>query len=472
MFSFPEASRVLGIELKLPDPPVSLIRGASIDSRKIERGELFVALRGSRDDGHRFLADAFHQGASGALIEKDFFSSHQKELSETPSLYRNLLPVADPQTSLMDLAAHLRHLYHPVTIGITGSVGKTTTKEFLNYLLEKKFRVLSNAGNFNNHLGLPLTLFRLNPEHQICIAELGANHKGEIRSLANLLRPEHAMITRISPAHLSGFGSLEGIYEAKLEILESLPRGAIVVLPDEDRLLREQVKKYKVRVLTVGYSASADYRITDTAVANSSVSFRLNGRGFIFPGVGGFLAANAAMAVAMAESVGVAWGEIPERWADLHLPEGRFQESRLDRDIRVIYDGYNASPASFEAALDAFELIEATGRKFLVFADMLELGDEALNYHERLGRKAARSQLDYAVAYGPNASVSIEVIRQVNPLIWAEHFNDAEGTALFLMDQIRAGDILLLKASRGMKIDEVLQMLQQKRLSAQPQSKF
>ena len=469
VFSFLDASRALGIELQFPDPRFSFISGASIDSRTIERGELFVALRGSRDDGHRFLADAFRKGASGALIEKSFFSFKQKELAQAPVLYRNLLLVADPQSALVDLAAHLRRFYHPLTVGITGSVGKTSAKEFLNYLLNKKFKVLSSAGNFNNHLGLPLTLLRLKPDHRICIAELGANHKGEIRCLANLLMPQHAIITRISPAHLSGFGSMEGIYEAKLEILEPLPDGAGVVLPYEDRLLFERVRKRNVKILTVGHSSNADYCIENVAVRNSCVSFELNGRSFAFPGVAGFLAINAAMAIAMAGHIGVSPGEIPERWSDLRLPEGRFQERHLDQDIRVIYDGYNASPASFEAALDAFEMIEATGRKFLVFADMLELGDEAFKYHERLGRRASRFPLDYAAAYGPNAKVSIDAIRRENPLIRAEHFERAEDVAAFLRDQIRAGDILLLKASRGMKIDEVLEFLDQKKLTAPPQ---
>lgn len=459
MFSLPEACQALGARLHFPKP---LLRaaGVSIDTRVLKRGDLFVALRGAHQDGHRFLEDAFRKGAAGALIEKAHFDSKPSGFS--PPEFKNLLVVADTFRALGRLAAWYRGRFELRSVAITGSVGKTSTKEFLHYLLGRKFSVLANAGNFNNHLGLPLTLFGLRPEHDFCVAELGANHCGEIRELAGLLKPSCAVITQISSAHLEGFGSLEAVYAAKLELLESLAEGSVAILPDDDAVLCEKVRRYPLNLVWVGFSGKANYRISRVEVQGSTVRFDLNGCRFSFPGLAGFFAKNAALALAAAAELGIPLEEQPREWKDVKLAPGRFEEKILGRNVRVIYDGYNANPASFEKALEAFSALEVSGKKILVFADMLELGKEEEKYHEELGRRIAHCPFDYVAAYGKRAQRSIEKLREENPFMKADYFERSEEVAATLGVRVEAGDALLLKASRGMKMEDVLKSFQEK----------
>lgn len=451
MLSFPEAAALLGASLEFPNPS-SVLSGASIDTRTLQKGNLFVALPGAREDGHCYLAEAFAKGASGALIGKSYFEQNRESLRSC----KNLLPVQDPLAAFASVARAYRSRFKIPVAGITGSVGKTSTKEFLSFLLSLNRKVLATQGNLNNHLGLPLTLFGLKEFHQVCVAELGASHKGEIRELASILKPDHAIITCVAPVHLSGFGSLEGIYEAKLELFEALSPHSTAVIPDDDAVLFARAAGMGLRVVRVGESPSADYRISDVRTVDAFVRFKVNGREYAFPGIAKFLSRNAAMAIALAEAMGVQASEIPEIWENFKLPSGRFQSRLLASGVSVIDDGYNASPASFKAALEVFSGIQAPGRRVLVFADMRELGNEEVRYHQELGGRIASSGLDLAVAYGPLANYAIEKIHALNPSAEAYHFDDARGVADFLRARLRKGDALLLKASRGMKIEEVL----------------
>lgn len=443
------------------------IRGASIDSRTLEPGNLFVALKGQKDDGHRYLAAAFLKGASSALLEKAFFDSHKEALFKNPGTYHNLLPVEEPLAAFSKMAAWFRRAASVKAVGITGSAGKTTTKEFLHYLLKHEAPVLANQGNFNNHLGLPLTLFRLQPSHRFCIAELGANHKGEIASLASILKPDAAIITQVAPAHLEGFGSLEEVYRAKCELMEALPKGAPVIFPDDDSKLAARARELALGVILVGESEAADYRISKVKLKEGWVHFTLNEKWkFKFPGLAAFLARNAAMAVAAAEALGCSRDAMPKSWKGIPWPKGRFQEKILPQDIRVIDDSYNANPSSFCKALEAFHALEGTARKLVVFGDMLELGPEEIEYHEALGRDLARYSFDKVLGYGRLAERSVEAYRREkgwDPLQeGASHFEKQEELADYVVQQIQAGDRVLLKASRGMKMEKILEVLEQK----------
>jgi UDP-N-acetylmuramoyl-tripeptide--D-alanyl-D-alanine ligase len=460
---FPDAAKSLQINLALPNSPQAF-SGASIDTRTIQPGNLFIAFKGEKSDGHLFLDEAFRKGASGALVDRRFFEAQIKPVS--PSLYKNLLPVENVQEALTQLATIYRASLKLKAAAITGSVGKTSTKEFLSYLLRQKYSVLSNEGNFNNHLGLPLTIFRMKPEHEVAVCELGANHVGEIRFLSTILKPDIAAITCVAPCHLEGFGSLEKIYQAKLELFESLSEGAPAILGDEDPVLIKQASRMNLKFIKVGESAQADYRFTDVRVEQGSVSFLLNGKKrFSFPGIAAFLVKNAAMAIAVAEAMGVSLAEMPEAWVDIKMPAGRFQEQTLFSGVRVIFDGYNASPASFAAALTTFDSLRVEGRKILVFADMLELGNEEKSHHTQLGVKIAQCRFDNIVAYGDRSKFAIDAIRVENPTLQVHHFENAEQAALYLKDKIQSGDALLLKASRGMKIETILKTLQDQQLS-------
>lgn len=462
MFSFLEASRELGIPLQFPNPAVQAA-GASIDTRTLAAGDLFVALKGTRQDGHTYLEEAFRKGAAGSLMDQKVFDSEKERFSGPRGLFQNLLTVRDTEKSLQDLALWNRNRFSVAAVGVTGSVGKTSTKEFLSYLLGLKFSVLSNRGNFNNHLGLPLTLLQLDISHRFAVAELGANHAGEIRALSHLLKPAAAILTQVSPAHLEGFGSLDAIYNAKLELLESLPPGSPAVLPDDDLRLIEKARRLNLHLILVGKSVRADCRLTDCFVKDAYVHFELNGNWrFAFPGLAPFLARNAAMAAAMAEALGLRLEEVPGIWEGIALPSGRFQERLIGDGIRIIDDGYNANPASFEKALETFQILEAAGKKILVFSDMLELGAESEKYHDELGRKIAACSLDFVAAYGERAKRSLQALHRENPSLEARHFKSSRDVADFLITLLRPGDVVLMKASRGMKVEEVWRSLEEK----------
>ena len=455
MFSYREAARLLNVEIFLPHLSHQPT-GVSMDSRSLKSGDLFVALPGQRADGHDYLERAFFKGASGALVRKKYLESHLDFEKRARGKLFNLLPVEDPAAAMSALANWHRQRFNVKAIGITGSVGKTTTKEFLHFLLRQENSVLANQGNFNNHLGLPLTLLRLQPEDRYCVAELGASHRGEIRHLANLLKPEAAILTQISPAHLEGFGTLEDVYEGKLELFDALPEGAPAVIPDDDLHLIRKAKRRNLKWVRVGSSQDADYRISDLYVESGRVFFTLQGsRRFSFRSLAPFLARNAAMAIAMAHLMGVPFERMPEAWEGLELPGGRFQQRILKNGVRLIDDGYNASPASFEKALEAFEDLEGMGRKILVFSDMLELGPEEIKYHESLGRKIGLLHFDCVLAYGRCSFSAIEVLRRDYDHPCAYHFEVASHVADYLHGFLMRDDLVLLKASRGMHIEQV-----------------
>lgn len=453
---FPEAAQKLSAPLLKPEPSLA-IEGASIDTRTLKPGNLFVALRGEKEDGHRYLDAAFQKGASGALIETSFA---QKSGSVFSPGWKNLMAVPDPAGAFLRLSAVYRQSFSlSAAVGVVGSVGKTSTKEFLAYLLSKKFKTLSTQGNLNNHLGLPLTLMGLTPAHQICVCELGTNRLGDVRQLAQVLKPDFGLLTRVAPEHLEGFGGMEQVYEGEAELFECLRSGSCAVIPEGDPELEKRLSRFPLKWVRVGEKESADYRVTEMSSKEGKVSFKVNGVSFAFPGAALFLARNAAMAVAMAEICGVRMSELPEVWDDFKLPDGRFQIQHLPCGAQAIFDGYNASPASFEAALETFEGMRADGRKFLVVSDMLELGAEERKYHETLGRQIGASKVDCVIGYGPRTQWSLEILKQQYPEISVEYVQNAEEAGKRLQELVRKGDCLLLKASRGMRIENALKGL-------------
>ncbi|MSR76696.1 MAG: UDP-N-acetylmuramoyl-tripeptide--D-alanyl-D-alanine ligase [Candidatus Omnitrophica bacterium] len=463
MFSFRDASSVLGVECQMGNSSI-LIQGAAIDTRKLEPGNLFVAIKTNSDDGHHYLEDAFLKGASGALIDQDYFSLHRLKFQSNPTVFQNLLPVLQPSQAFSQLATWYRDSQSMKAIAITGSVGKTSTKEFLAHLLRHKSPTLSTEGNLNNQLGLPMTLFRRQTAHRFCVAELGANHSGDIRELCAILKPDLGMITQIAPAHLKGFGTLRGVYDAKCELMQALAQGAAMILPEHDNVLIARAKKLRLKVITVGYSMMADYQISDAQREGKWISFWLNhSRKFYFPGIATFLSINAAMAVAAAEALGLPIGEMPEKWEGLEMPQGRFQERLYANDIRVIDDSYNASPSSFRRSLEAFAAMPDRRRKIVVIADMLELGDEEKKFHEVLGRCIGSHSFDVVVAYGPLSKSTVDILdSEFKGKVRTAYFQGREQAADFLLGQVQSSDDILLKASRGMSMDKVLRVFEEK----------
>jgi len=453
VFSYLEASRLLRVSPEFQDLTLK-IRSLSIDTRSLNPGDLFVAFKGEHSDGHQFLANAFAKGASGAMVDLTQQDAALCNLRGAKVPVRNLIRVQDPQAAMTTLAAEYRKSLPVKVIGITGSVGKTTTKEFLAYLLRRKYATLATAGNLNNHFGVPIMLSRLEPSHQYCVMEMGASHPGEIRYLSELAGPSGGILTPIGPAHLEGFGSLDNIYNTKLELADHLnPSDPLVVLASDEQLL-EKIKGRGRDCITVGYLDGADYRITDVRLEGGEVSFLVNGvQNFSFPGQAPFLALNAGLAIAMVRSLGLSWDEIPKKWDDVGFASGRFRETILTNGIRVIDDSYNANPVSFENALTAFKSLPGSGKKILVFADMRELGPEEKRFHCELGENIVASGADLALAYGPLTRNSIDAVRG---RIDARHFEDSAEALKSLREFVRPGDIVLFKGSRSMHVEKVL----------------
>jgi UDP-N-acetylmuramoyl-tripeptide--D-alanyl-D-alanine ligase len=297
-------------------------------------------------------------------------------------------------------------------------------------------------------------LSRLDPPHQYAVMEMGASHSGEIRYLSGLAVPSGGILTPIGPAHLAGFGSLENIYNAKLELADSLKKEDPLVVSADDAHLLDKIRQKGRKPTTVGYSDHADFRITDMKAEDGEVSFLLNGKGrFTIPVTASFMALNAGLAIAMARSLGLTWEEIPRKWADVGFASGRFREIILPSGVRVVDDGYNANPVSFENALKAFGSLPGSGKKIVVFADMLELGAEEERFHRELGEKIAGSGVDLALGYGKLARASIDAARgQMD----ARHFGDSAEVLETLRGILRPGDAVLFKASRGMHVEAVL----------------
>ena len=459
-WNFEVAAHELKGELLLPDPQKSW-SGASIDTRTVKAGNVFFALPGGRQDGHDFLWEAFRKGASGAVIRREFFKKFRERLFRERTLFHNLILVSDPEEALAVLASRYRSNFSAVGVGVTGSVGKTSTKEFLYFLLGQKYPVLRSYGNRNNHLGLPLTLFELEPEHQYCIAELGANHQGEIRRLSNLLRPEVGVITCVTAAHLEGFGSLSRIYDSKLELADALAKNkGTLVLPDHDTELIKRAKKRKVPILFFGRKRSSDFRLSDVHSRDGWVEFEVNARwSFRFPGFASFQAENAVAALSACFACGISPSEFPSIWKDVSFAEKRFEVSSPREGILFINDCYNANPYSFGKALEAFNAMEKKGRKILVLGDMLELGSGSAAYHRALGKKIQEKNFQAFLSIGHwMREAALVCEKEGNPPLTL-HFEDKGMLSHFLGHFLKPHDQVLFKASRGIKLEEVVSVL-------------
>lgn len=454
------AARALKNRVILPDPQKKWA-GASIDTRTLKSGEVFFALRGKNQDGHDYLWEAFRRGASGAVIREDFFRIARERLFRERALFHNLIAVRNPEAALFNLSGEFRKKFSVTGVGITGSVGKTSTKEFIRFLLSQKYPVLASSGNWNNHLGLPLTLFSLEPEHLYCAAELGASRTGEIRRLSNLLKPRVGVITGVSAAHLEGFGTLQKIYESKLELADALVKTkGTLVLPDWDPQLIEKARQRKIPILLFGRARTSDFRLSSVKVRDGWVELEINERwSFRFPGYAIFQAENALAALTAAFACGIRPSELPSVWTDVVFPRGRFEISSPKEGITFVDDCYNANPYSFERSLESFEALEKTGRKILVLGDMLELGRESMVYHRELGERIRTRGFQALFTTGHWIRETALVCEQAGDPPLALHFENKEMLAHFLGNFLKPGDQVLFKASRGIHLEEIIRVL-------------
>jgi UDP-N-acetylmuramoyl-tripeptide--D-alanyl-D-alanine ligase len=436
-----------------PDGPV---RRISTDTRAIGQGDCFIALRGPHFDGHDFVQDAAERGASAAVV------SYPTRAANSPSALA-LLQVQDTLTALHKLATNYRRLMPPSTriIAVTGSSGKTTTKEMIAAVLGQRFQVIKTDGNKNNHIGLPLNLLRLDPCYDFGVFELGTNHPGEIAQLAELCRPEVGVVTNVGLAHAEFLGDEAGVAREKGALIEALPADGFAVLNADDRWHAELRARMRGTVVMVGIEQFADIRASDIQI-NGDVKFRLNlakkredvvirlhtlGRHQIY---------NALQAAAVGTIHGLDLDEIREGLETMEFPVMRMQP--IERaGIRFVNDCYNANVVSMKAALQMLAETPCRGRKVAVLGEMLELGAHRCQAHLDLGAQAAGSGLALLVTVGEAGQLIADgAVRRGMEAHRVLPVADAAQAAELLRWLLRDGDFVLLKGSRGVKLEEIV----------------
>ena len=436
------------------DPGVR-VEGVSIDTRTLEPGALFVAIRGPHFDGHAFLEQAIARGAAGLLV-----SRNGAPTGPTPTIR-----VADTIEALGALASVERDRFAGSVVAITGSNGKTTTKEMCASILAAAgLRARRSPGNLNNHIGLPISILGLESRDEALVVELGMNHPGEIDRLARIASPDVGAITQIAAAHLGPVGSLEEIARAKGELFDRIRPGGVAILNADDPKISEQARRFGGTRLRFALEAEAEYRAVDLRPEGSAIHFRLETPAgpldVHLPVPGRHLVMDAACAAACAAATGRLTDDPREPLrAGLEAFRGvpsRLQVRELPGGITLIDDTYNANPASAEAALRTLREVAGSRRAVAVLGDMFELGDAAAELHAGVGRAASRLGADVLVAVGELSRAAAAAARD-GGLREVHEVADADGAGGLLCDLARAGDVLLVKGSRGMQMERAVE---------------
>jgi UDP-N-acetylmuramoyl-tripeptide--D-alanyl-D-alanine ligase len=429
--------------------------GYSIDSRTIRSGELFFAVKGEKMDGHDFVAQSLQSGASAAVIAREKFSEVLSRVAPAGQSSLPLILVEDTLIALQLLAKAVRQLWARPLIAVTGSAGKTTTKEAIAHLLSSRFRVHKSEGNFNNHFGLPLMLLKLEPEHDLAVVELGMSHLGEITALAQIAQPDTGVVTNVAPVHLEFFNSIDEIARAKYELVESLPESGTAVLNADDEYVSEFGDDFKGDVITYGFAAGSVVRAENVESRGESGStfdiiFREEHVRAVLPLVGSHNIHNALAAVAVALKNGLSLAESAIALAGLVPADKRGQVVRIG-NITVINDCYNSNPKALAAMVDALAAMPAK-RRIVVAGEMLELGPQGAEMHRDSGRHIAERGIDVLIGV---RGLAEHVVRAANQAgINAKFVATPEDAGKWLARETRDGDVVLLKASRGVKLEK------------------
>ena len=432
-----------------------VVQGYSIDSRTIGASHLFFAVKGERLDGHDFVSEALDKGAAAAVVRRD-------QLHRYPDAAR-LLAVDDTLVALQTLATAVRKLWGKPLIGVTGSAGKTTTKEAIAHILSSRFRVLKSEGNFNNHFGLPLMLLKLEPEHDVAVIEMGMSHAGEIRALAKIAQPEIGVVTNVAPVHLEFFDSLAGIARAKYELVEALPAGGTAILNADDEYVSQFGRDFAGKAITYGTRATADVRAENVESCGAQGSrfdiVTASGREHaLLPLVGEHNILNALAAVAVGLVRGLRLSETMSALATLAPADKRGQVVQLG-NITVINDCYNSNPKALNAMVDALATMPAR-RRVVVAGEMLELGPSGEQMHRAAGDHIAERKIDVLVGVRGRAQAMVESAQRAGTQ--AVFVATPEEAGEWLARETRDGDLVLLKASRGVKLEKALETWQAK----------
>lgn len=423
--------------------------GVSTDTRTVKSGDLFVALKGERFDAHDFIEQAVQRGVTGVVVSRTDIG--------VPSGITTIL-VEDTLKALQDLARFHRRRFHIPIVAITGSNGKTTTKDMTAAVLGSRYSVLKTEGNFNNEIGLPLTLLKLTHNHQAAVIELGMRGRGEIAELADISEPTIGVVTNVGETHIELLGSLNNIAAAKSELVAAIPSNGIIILNGDNEYVRGMGSKANGQVII--YSVRRDGEVTATNIqadrTHTTFDCSYQGKTFtvLLPSLGLHNVYNALAAISVGFSLGLAEEEICRGL--LHFrPSAMRQHIEQIGEYTVINDAYNASPLSMLSAIDTLCQV-ATGRKVAVLGDMLELGDIAIEAHLRIGRVLGENKIDCVVTVGELAKYIAQEAKEVE--VEAEACDNHEQAQQALTRILRPGDTILIKGSRGMKMEQILKL--------------
>jgi UDP-N-acetylmuramoyl-tripeptide--D-alanyl-D-alanine ligase len=435
-----------------------VITAVSTDTRSIQPGQLFVALRGERFDAHEFLTTALEQGATAALVEKV-----NETLPDLPQIQ-----VSDSLSGLQTLAKNYRRKFPIPIVGITGSNGKTSTKEMVAAVLSERYPVTKTSGNLNNHIGVPLSVLKFERRHQVAVIEYGMNHPGEIAALVGIASPQYAIITNIGVAHIEFLGSREGIAREKSVLAESVGAAGTVVLNASDDFATWIAGRCRARVLTVGFE-KGQIRARDIkhgpdgeefTVVSDEEQYRVR-----LPVLGEHMVLNALQAIATGLTFGLSLVECAAGLAKTALPSGRLQVKALG-GIAIVNDAYNANPDSMIAALRTVANLPANGRRVAALGGMGELGPESIVGHEKVGKAVAEQGFDVLIAVGERA-YPIAASAIAAGLRESRTAKSNAEAADLLNTILEPGDLLLLKGSRSAAIDQIIPLLEAARGSGQ-----
>lgn len=425
------------------------------DTRTIEKGDFYVAIKGETFNGNKYIEEALQKGAIGAIVDENISNTILEKYENLP-----IIQVENTIKAIQEVASYKRSLYNIPVVAVTGSVGKTSTKDMIASVLSQKYDVLKTQGNLNNHIGLPFTLLKLK-EHTAIVVEMGMNNFGEISVLTNIAKPTIAVITNIGTSHIGKLGSRENILKAKLEILEGLNENGLVVINQDNDLLSQWKITTNQRINTFGINTKSDYYAYDIKQTTKGSCFKIKleekeyeikvpigGDAFIY---------NSLAAIVVAKELKMNTEDISKGIGDLQLTKQRMDVEKTKEGITIINDSYNASYDSMKTAIEYMKQIKGK-RKIAVLGDMLELGDFSQKLHEKVGEEVAKNQINILVTVGKEAKFIEKRAKELG--IKESYCFENKEEAIEKINSIKTkDDIILFKASNGMKFNEMVEKI-------------
>jgi UDP-N-acetylmuramoyl-tripeptide--D-alanyl-D-alanine ligase len=462
---------VAGILETSSGDPDGIAQGYSIDSRTVETGQLFFAIRGPRFNGHDFVSQALERGAVGAVVERGFSGLAPGAISSA------LIDVLNPTDALQRLALVVRRKWGRRLVAITGSAGKTTTKEMVAAMLGQRFSVLKSPGNLNNYYGLPLALLQLEPYHEAAVVELAMSAPGEIGRLARIAEPQVGVVTNVAAVHLQFFDSVDSIARAKRELIENLTDAGTAVLNYDDPRVRGFADGFPGRVVTFGFEPGAMFRALDfRGEGEEGSQFQVEGPGmkgeYRLPLPGRHNVQNALAAIATASLFDIPPQAIAEALNKFQTLHQRSEILTLPGEITVLNDSYNSNPLAMEKMLETLAAWRGAKRRIAVAGEMLELGPSSPELHKQVGRRCVDNGVNWLLAVHGDARFLLEGALDAGLAPdQGRFFSTSEEAGNYCADLLRGGDVVLVKGSRGVHLEKVIELLQSHKEMSSPNKK-